>query len=267
MEGNLPILKWPGGKRWFVKHLVDLMPEQYERFIEPFFGGGSAFFAVSPNKALLTDINKELITTYRLIRDDWEFVEQKLKKFEKKHSTDFYYKIRGLAPENNCDIGLRMLYLNRTCFNGIYRVNVKGEFNVPIGSKEKVVLDSDDFQTTSRLLKKATLLCCDFEKSVDKAVLGDVIFADPPYTVRHNLNGFIKYNEKLFSWDDQVRLADSLERAKDRGVTIISTNANHESVRRLYRERGFALKTLSRYSSISADPASRNQFKELIITS
>jgi len=267
MEGNLPILKWPGGKRWFVKHLSDLMPKKYDRFIEPFFGGGSAFFALNPKKALLSDINKELITTYRLIRDDWQFVEKELRKFEKKHSVDFYYEVRSLEPENNSDIGLRLLYLNRTCFNGIYRVNEKGEFNVPIGSKNKVILDTDDFQKTSRLLKKATLLCCDFEKSIDKAEKGDVIFADPPYTVRHNLNGFIKYNEKLFSWQDQIRLAKALHRAVERGATVISTNANHESVRRLYRERGFNLKTISRYSSISADASSRNQFKELIITS
>ena len=267
MEGNLPILKWPGGKRWFVKYLVDLLPEEYERFIEPFFGGGSAFFAINPRKALLSDINKELITTYRLIRDDWKFVEQELVEFERKHSKDFYYEVRSLMPENKFDIGLRMIYLNRTCFNGIYRVNEKGQFNVPMGSKEKVILESDDFQTTSKLLKKATLLHCDFEKSIDKAVIGDVIFADPPYTVRHNLNGFIKYNEKLFSWEDQIRLANSLERARERGAVIISTNANHESVRKLYRERGFNLRTVSRYSSISADAASRNQFKELIITS
>jgi DNA adenine methylase len=263
----LPILKWPGSKRWFVKYLNEYLPENYNTYIEPFFGGGSVFFALEPKKAVLSDINKELITTYRLVRDEWASVKEYLQELEMKHDEKMYYQVRSLEPETNFDVAVRMMYLNRTCFNGIYRVNEKGKFNVPIGSFRNIIKDTDDFEGVSKALKKAKLVCSDFEKIIDAATKNDLIFADPPYTVSHNFNGFIGYNEKLFSWDDQIRLADSLERAAKRGVNIIATNADHYSVRKLYKERGFKLKTVSRYSSIAAKKESRNQYKELIILS
>lgn len=160
-----------------------------------------------------------------------------------------------------------MIYLNRTCFNGIYRVNANGDFNVPKGSKDSVLLDTDDFEAVSMALQHASIYLCDFETLIDNAQEGDFVFADPPYTVRHNRNGFVKYNEVLFSWEDQIRLSRALLRAKKRGATIIATNANHASVRELYETRHFVLETVSRFSSISASPESRRQFEELVIIS
>jgi DNA adenine methylase len=161
----------------------------------------------------------------------------------------------------------RVIYLNRTCFNGIYRVNQDGKFNVPKGTRDSILFDTDDFAAAAKLLRRAEIRVADFEELVNEAKRTDLVFADPPYTVRHNLNGFIKYNEKLFSWDDQVRLAAALARARDRGAHIVSTNANHQSVRRLYRSHGFRLKRISRFSSISAAAESRRQFEELLILS
>jgi DNA adenine methylase len=161
----------------------------------------------------------------------------------------------------------RFIYLNRTCFNGIYRVNLNGAFNVPKGSKTEVVFEEDDFGSTSRALRKAKIRTSDFEALVDAAGANDFIFADPPYTVRHNSNAFIKYNEKLFSWNDQVRLADALARARDRGSQVLATNANHDAVKSLYKERSFSLRSISRFSSISADSLRRDQFEELIVLS
>lgn len=260
-----PFLKWPGGKRWFVQRYASLLPSGFDQYIEPFLGGGSVFFHLEPKKAILADANPELIDTYKALKTEWPSVERLLVYHQRRHSEKYYYAIRESMPEGLDERAARFIYLNRTCFNGIYRVNLEGEFNVPMGTKSTVILPTDDFKAIAKLLAGAQCRKLDFEEIINEAKKGTFIFADPPYTVRHNLNGFIKYNETLFSWDDQVRLADALARARDRGVKIISTNANHRSVRDLYRERDFTLQTVSRFSSVSADPKSRKQFKELVI--
>lgn len=260
-----PFLKWAGGKRWFVQKYDAFLPKKYNRYIEPFLGGGSVFFHLQPQEAILGDVNPDLIATYNGIKNDWKGLYQLLHEHQRKHCDEYYYHIRSSQPVNAIERAAKFIYLNRTCFNGIYRVNLKGEFNVPRGSKDSVTLDSDNFEQLAELLKGALVQVADFEELIDLAKEGDLVFADPPYTVRHNLNGFIKYNEKLFSWEDQIRLANALTRARSRGVQIVSTNANHESLRELYSDRSFQFETVSRYSSISAKSTSRNQFEELVV--
>lgn len=220
-----------------------------------------------PRRALLGDKNADLISTYIAIKEDWRSLESLLFEHDDRHDELYYYRIRQRKFDDRIRQAARLIYLNRTCFNGIYRVNLDGEFNVPIGTKDSVVLDSDDFQGIAQLLSGADLRTADFEDLIDDAGQGDLIFADPPYTVRHNYNGFVKYNETLFSWEDQERLAEALTRARGRGAKVVSTNANHESIRELYEGRQFVLKTVSRFSPISADPTSRTQFEELVILS
>jgi DNA adenine methylase len=216
----------------------------------------------------LGDVNSDLINAYQAIKDDWERVRNSLKYRQRRHRQDadkYYYWLRDKQSADALQQATRLIYLNRTCFNGIYRVNELGHFNVPRGSKDKVVIESDDFESISGLLHRAELVAGDFEGLVDRAKKGDFLFCDPPYTVRHNFNGFRKYNEVLFSWRDQERLAESLRRAAKRGVKVLCTNANHQSVRDLYKLRGFKLESVSRYSRISADSSSRRYFDELII--
>jgi DNA adenine methylase len=262
-----PFLKWAGGKRWFVQKHSDLLPKHFNRYIEPFLGGGSVFFHLQPLNALLGDINPDLISAYQGIRDDWQALVRQLEFHQNHHSNSYYYKVRSDVPEDPILQASRMIYLNRTCFNGIYRVNLNGVFNVPRGSKNSILLDTDDFESAANILRNADIRQADFQELVDEAREGDLIFADPPYTVRHNLNGFVKYNEKLFSWQDQERLAESLIRAKYRGVQVVMTNANHASVRELYQDSGFSLLTVSRFSSISASANKRTQFEELVALS
>jgi DNA adenine methylase len=190
-----------------------------------------------------------------------------LDRHEEDHNEKHYYYVRNAQPRKPTVQAARLIYLNRTCFNGIYRVNLDGDFNVPKGNRDSIVFEDDDFEEVSRRLQNATLHVGDFENLVNQAKIGDLIYADPPYTVRHNINGFIKYNEVLFSWSDQIRLADALTRARDRGAKIVSTNANHESVRKLYEGKGFVFKEVSRFSGISADPSNRKEFDELVILS
>lgn len=265
-QARVPFLKWPGGKRWFVLKHLGLMPSNFGTYIEAFAGSASVFFALRPDRAILCDANEELMSTYRAIKWRPNQVESALHRHAKKHSDSYYYQVRAERPTGLVDIAARMIYLNRTCFNGIYRVNRKGEFNVPRGSKHAVILDTDNFLEISRALRNSELIPGDFSLAVSRSVQDDLVFADPPYTVQHNNNGFIKYNEKIFSWDDQVRLATSLQAASLRGTKIVATNANHKSLRTLYSDLGFNCTTTSRFSAISGSGSDRGQYEELIIT-
>lgn len=261
-----PFLKWAGGKRWLVNKADYLLPRSgdYNRYIEPFLGSGAVFFHMEPQAGILSDINVDLINTYTAIRDNWEDVLSLLVKYERKHDFAFYYDMRGSKPRTPIRSAARFIYLNRTCWNGLYRVNQKGEFNVPIGTKNKVVLDEDNFLEVARLLRNKEIEVCDFEKSIDRAREGDFIFVDPPYTVKHNLNGFVKYNEKIFSWEDQVRLKNAVRRAIDREVKVLVLNADHSSVRSLYSGIGAKVK-LKRASVIASDATARGVYSELAI--
>lgn len=260
-----PFVKWAGGKRWLISNYTDVFPKEYNKYIEPFLGGGAVYFYLNPTKAILSDINKELIITYNALKKDYLKVIKYLELHNTRHSKEYYYIIREQEYVDEYRIAARLIYLNRTCFNGIYRVNKSGKFNVPIGSNNEVLYEKDNFEDIMKRLKKAQIFNDDFGKTIGKAREGDLIFADPPYTVRHNSNGFIQYNEKIFSWDDQLRLLKSLSKAKDRGVKIIATNANHQSIVNLYIEQGFKIKEVSRYSSISASSKDRKQYGEIII--
>jgi len=174
--------------------------------------------------------------------------------------------MRETRPTSSLQKAARFIYLNRTCWNGLYRVNKKGEFNVPIGTKSKVIMESDNFQEISRMLKNMEIYVSDFEVTIDKATSGDFIFIDPPYTVKHNLNGFLKYNETIFSWEDQVRLQKSVKRAINRGVSVLILNADHNSIIDLYKDTGKMIK-LERASVIAGDSGARGIYSELAINS
>lgn len=263
-EKVLPFLKWAGGKRWLADSYTHLFPKTFGCYFEAFLGSGAVFFSLRPNNAVLADVNKELIECYSTIRDQWQEVVAHLKIHHRQHSKQYYYEIRNRMPRLPATRAARFIYLNRTCWNGLYRVNLGGDFNVPIGTKKNVLLDTDNFEELSNVLRETELVVSDFEAVIERAKAGDLIFADPPYTVRHNLNGFVKYNEKIFHWDDQVRLRDCLQRASDRGCLIFLTNANHPSILNLYRNN-FDIIPLERCSVIAAKAIDRGRYEELVI--
>lgn len=265
MKKVTPFLKWAGGKRWLASSIATPVLSVDKRYIEPFLGSGAFFFSVAPKKSLLSDMNPELIEVYDVVKNNHRVIADRLEKHQKFHSSEYYYKVREEIPSNQIDRAARFIYLNRTCWNGLYRVNRFGKFNVPIGTKTNVILDSDNWDVVSAALAEAEIKSQDFEESIESARAGDLIFADPPYTVKHNNNGFIKYNESLFSWRDQIRLRDCLRRAGERGAIVISTNAAHDSVRDLY-ENGFGMQVLERASVLSGNAAYRGKFQELFIT-
>ena len=261
-----PFLKWAGGKRWFVYQHADLLIKPAKRYIEPFLGSGAVFFHINPKRALLGDTNPDLINCFESIRDNHSLVYRYLRDHHRQHSKKYYYKIRDSSPTSPASRAAKFIYLNRTCWNGLYRVNKTGQFNVPIGTKDTVIFSDDDFASVASRLRNAILKCSDFEYLIDRAREGDLVFVDPPYTVRHNHNAFIKYNEKLFSWWDQERLFHAVRRAQTRGARIVGTNAFHDCIRELYGE-DFDLIETSRNSPISSKISTRNHFEELIILS
>jgi DNA adenine methylase len=259
----VPPLKWAGGKRWFAARHMALVPSSFGTYLEPFFGSGALFFALAPKKAVLSDLNAELMNLYRVMRDDPDLLRAHMRKHQRMHSLEYYYQLRDFSPRTRTTRAARTLYLNRTCWNGLYRVNKMGEFNVPIGTKTSVLLETDDFHSISGVLKNCKLLVCDFEKTINLAVKGDLVFADPPYTVSHNSNGFIKYNERIFSWGDQERLAACVKRAVDRGVKVIVTNASHKSIHKLYRD--FERIVVGRSGVIAGNATARGNYDEVVI--
>ncbi len=259
-----PFLKWAGGKRWLVDKYEAITDIQFDRYIEPFLGSGAVFFRLAPEKAILADTNSQLIETYQAIRDDWKSVQDLLQKHHQSHCKEYYYLTRQQQPITLAERAAKFIYLNRTCWNGLYRVNLKGEFNVPIGTKTNVVLDTDDFEAVSVQLSGIELLNIDFETTLSYASTGDFVFVDPPYTVKHNNNGFVKYNESLFTWDDQVRLKHAVEEAVKRGAKVIVTNANHECIRDLYDGIGEQI-ILNRASVIAGSKEKRGRFEEIVI--
>lgn len=258
-----PFLKWAGGKRWLVARRLLPVPIKFDRYVEPFVGSGAVFFFLRPQKALLADLNEDLMRLYRVIRDRPRLLRRKMSVHQTKHSKAYYYEVRANDPTDETDRAARFLYLNRTCWNGLYRVNLKGEFNVPKGTKSTVLFDNDNFDAISGVLKRAKLECCDFERVIDQCGERDFVFIDPPYTVKHNNNNFLKYNERIFSWDDQIRLRDAVLRAKRHGARIAVMNADHRSVRALYDGVAEYVR-LSRYSVLAGDHAARVETTEAL---
>ncbi|MCQ4270242.1 Dam family site-specific DNA-(adenine-N6)-methyltransferase [Pseudomonas kuykendallii] len=258
-----PIIKWAGGKRWLVRKGSELFPTEFENYIEPFLGGAAVYFHLKPERALLSDVNAELINVYVAVKQDWSKVVSLLREHQRMHSTEHYYKVRDQRPHTIYTMAARTLYLNRTCWNGLYRVNLKGNFNVPIGTKNNILLDIDSFADISNLFENTKFVVSDFEPIIDQAQAGDFVFVDPPYTVKHNYNGFIKYNENLFRWEDQVRLKDAVVRATARGAKVLVLNANHESIKSLYA--GFEQVTLSRSNVLAGKSEFRGVYQELAI--
>jgi len=258
-----PFIKWAGGKRWLVSNPCFSVPKFSGRYIEPFLGGGAVYFHLRPKDAILSDVNERLIEVYLAIRDDWEKVENELRIMQKMHSKEYYYKERSMKRRALHKRAAQFLYLNRTCWNGLYRENLKGEFNVPIGTKSKVLFEDEDFSVISNALRSADIAACDFSETISKAREGDLVFVDPPYTTAHNVNGFVKYNQKIFSWNDQLRLKKSICEAVGKGAKVLLTNADHNSIHELYSDMSGHV-SVDRPSVISGVSSARRKTTEAL---
>lgn len=228
-----PFLRWAGGKTWLLKYLKNIRSAKFNNYHEAFLGGAATYFYLQPTKhSYLSDLNGELIETYQAIKDDANQVIKKLETF--RNTEEDYYQIRSSTFEARTDRAARFIYLNQTSYNGIYRVNLKGVYNVPFGFRTKSFLDKENLLSAQRALKNTTLKQCDFYDIIKNVKRGDLVFLDPPYTVSHNLNGFIKYNEKIFSLEDQIRLSRLIDELKSIGAYYILTNAAHKTIEEIF---------------------------------
>lgn len=257
-------IRWAGSKRSLLSQFVDLLPKTYHTYREPFLGSGSLFFLLQPKSAVLSDSCAELIHTYEAVRD---------------HPTRLLRYIEPLKPDKKAFYAMRanrsqawvkrsaeFIYLNKTCWNGLYRVNGNGEFNVPYGApKTTTIINPENVRACSTALNApgVELAIGDFETAIVDVTPGDLVFLDPPYVTGHNNNGFVDYNELLFSWEDQERAARVAMMAADAGAHVIVTNAFHQDVISLYE--GFKIRSLKRHSTLASAAGARKPVKEAIL--
>ncbi len=265
-----PFLRWAGGKSWLTKNIANYLPNQFNNYHEPFLGGASIFLHLKSNDLItgysfLSDFNDELINAYNQIQADAETLITELKKL--KNTKDDYYKIRSSKPRSDKMKAVRFIYLNKTSFNGLYRVNLRGEYNVPYGFKNtKDLFEFENIRAIAKILNQSVNINSgDFYDSLDLIEANDLVFLDPPYTVAHENNGFIKYNQKIFLWEDQERLLQFLKDIDQKGAYYILTNAAHKNINELFSEIGF-MQQVQRSSNIGGKGATRKKVNEYIFT-
>jgi DNA adenine methylase len=252
-----PILKWAGGKTQLLPALARYIPNKFNRYIEPFVGGGALFFSLRPRNSVLADSNPELINLYKSVSENVEGVIEELKQF--KNTEEMFYEVRGwnldeLTPSL---IAARTIYLNRTCFNGLYRVNKKGQFNTPFGRyKNPKILDEDRLRFAASNLKNAKMLVADFRQVLgDEARTGDFIFLDPPYIPVSEYSDFKRYTSKQFTEDDHRSLAQEATRLRGIGCHVVLTNSNHPLVHDLYSD--FDIEVIATKRNMNSNGAKR----------
>ena len=265
IDSAAPFVKWAGGKRTLVPQLLRLVPSHIDTYYEPFLGGGALFFALAGRieRAILSDTNEELILTYLAVQNHVEELIQKLKAHAAKHhDPDYYYSVREKQPRSELGSAARLIYLNRTCYNGLYRVNRKGKFNVPRGSyTNPTICDASRLRQASEALRKAKIELGSFEKRVVPR-RGDFIYCDPPYD-----GTFTDYQAGGFQAEDQRLLRDCARDWQAKGAEVMLSNANTPRIRRLYQGKDFVLRETQALRSISARANGRGMETELIIRS
>nr|WP_286131109.1 Dam family site-specific DNA-(adenine-N6)-methyltransferase [Clostridium sp. 12(A)] len=231
-----PILKWAGGKTQMLGDIVQRMPRNYERYVEPFIGGGALFFYLGAKNSLIADSNPELINLYKQVAENCEKVINALKKY--RNEEEMFYEVRSKDWKdiNPIDAAARMIFLNRTCFNGLYRLNKKGYFNTPFGKYENPnICNEEKIRKASKLLKNTAIICGDYLQVLDKYVnKGDFVFLDPPYVPISENSDFKRYTKEQFYEEDQRKLAKKVEELVDKGCYVMLTNSNHPLVHELY---------------------------------
>lgn len=259
-----PIMKWAGGKTQMLSDIMPKIPKKYGKYIEPFIGGGALFFALNPDKAIIADRNPELINMYQQVADNVETVISYLKKY--KNTKEDFYEVRSLdwLKLKKEEAAARMIYLNKTCFNGLYRVNKKGQFNVPFGKyKAPNFCDEEVLYAASDVLKKATIECGDYLSVLKKyAEPGDFIFLDPPYLPISEYSDFKRYTKEQFYEEDHIELAKEVKRLQELGCYVILTNSNHPLVHELYADYKIEVIQTKRYISCNG---SKRKGEDIIV--
>lgn len=259
-----PFLRWAGGKKWLVKRLNETLDiKAYTSYHEPFVGGGAMLFYFRPPKAYISDSNTQLMLTYKTVRDSIQEVIDTISSFGK--GEEAYYAVRSIETENPVVQAARFIFLNQMSYNGIYRVNSKGEYNVPWGKRMKYDFDYQNLRNVSKYLQRVRIQEMDFSECIKSVRRNALVFLDPPYTHSKIENGFIQYNQKVFTEADQDRLSNLIDKIKERGAYYILTNADHPKIREIF-DKNDNIIPITRNSGIGGKNAQRGKYEECIFT-
>ena len=269
----MPVVKWVGGKRQLLDELKKYTPKKINTYYEPFFGGGANLFAIQPENAVINDLNVDLITTYRVIKENVEELIKILKIHEANNSEEYFYKIRDLdrmsSTYNSLDDfekAARLIYLNKTCYNGLFRVNSSGQFNTPYGKyKNPNIVNEVVLRAVSKYFNdnNIQILSGDFSYVVTNAQKGDFVYFDPPYDPVSNTASFTGYNECGFNKNEQERLKFVCDELNKKGVKFLLSNSNTEFINNLYKEYDIIIVKAKR--SINSNGNKRGEVEEVLI--
>ncbi len=271
-----PFVKWVGGKAQLLDKIKELMPSEYNHYYEPFVGGGALLFNIAPKDFTINDFNSELITTYRCFTDKHtvDKLIEKLNEYQNNHSEEQYYKIRamdrdpGYADLADYEKAARMIYLNKSCFNGLYRVNGSGYFSTPSGKKKTVnCYDKENLDEIVNYFTTANaeIMNGDFADAVANAKAGDFVYLDPPYDTWEDKNSFVSYTKNSFGKDEQKRVADTFKALADKGAYVMLSNHNTAYIQELYA--GYDIHVVDARRSINSKGTGRGNVEEVLITS
>ncbi len=263
-----PIVKWVGGKRQLMFELIKNMPKSYNRYFEPFIGGGALFFELQPEQAYISDMNEELINLYSVVRNNVYELIKDLSKHEV--SKEYFLEIRNIdrteqyTELSDVERASRFIYLNRTCFNGMYRVNSQGQFNVPFGYyKNPRIIDENNLLNCSELLKKTEIKCADFSEILTKVKKGDFVYFDPPYVPLNETSSFTSYTKDGFDIDMQFKLRDVCDELATMGVKFMLSNSDTKLVNELYAN--YEIKKVFASRQINANADGRGKITEVLV--
>lgn len=270
-----PFVKWAGGKTQLLSKLEDHLPKSFNKYYEPFIGGGALLFKLQPKEFYINDMNTDLTSAYKCFttEEDFRLLKKELLKHEKKHSEDYYYKIREMDREDDYNKlpkyirVARLIYLNKACFNGLYRVNSKGYFNVPSGKYEKVnCFDRDNFENLYMYFNatKSKITNVDFEDAVKSAEEGDFVYFDPPYDTLDDKDSFTSYDKSVFGKREQARLSNVFKALDKKGVKLMLSNHNTKYINELYS--GYKIDVIEAKRMINSNANGRGKVEEVIIT-
>lgn len=263
-----PIVKWVGGKRQLMFELLKNMPKTYNRYFEPFIGGGALFFELQPENAYISDMNEELINLYSVVRDNVYELISDLNKHE--ISKEYFLEIRNLDRTDeyknlsNVQRASRFIYLNRTCFNGLYRVNSQGQFNVPFGNyKNPRIVDENNLLNCSELLKNTEIKCADFSEILTKVKKGGFVYLDPPYVPLNETSSFTSYTKDGFDMDMQFKLREVCDELDSMGVMFMLSNSDTKFVNELYSN--YEIKKVFASRAVNANAEGRGKITEVLV--
>ena len=270
-----PFVKWAGGKRQLLAELEKNFPKQFGTYFEPFLGGGAVLFdllAKKPNlKCSVSDLNSDLVLAYVTIRDKLGRLIESLENHSKnyhKDSTGYYYEVRKQEPKSQIEKVSRLLFLNKTCFNGLYRVNSKGKFNVPLGRYTNPnIVNRENLTTVSKFLQsdKIKISCRDFESILKDAKKGDFVYFDPPYQPVSDTANFTSYTHRDFTEDDLQRLADLANQLNSKGSHVLLSNSNTKIVKKIFSSKKWKVKEIAVNRAINSNSQKRTGHKEVLI--